>query len=261
MKQQLHAIQAEFIKLNHSKVLWTTFIAFSIVPIMGGIFILFIRDSNAMEMSSSLAYKVKAMNLKANWDSYFITLSQGVGIGGIIIFGFVASYIFGREYSDGTAKDLLSLPTSRTKILNAKFFVFIIWCFGLVLSNLLIASIIGSFLNLPLADAATIIQSLILYLNTTVLTIIIGIPIALFALIGKGYLAPLGFLVLALVFAQIIAAAGYGTYFPWAVPGLYSGAGGEYKELLNTYSYLILFLTGIAGYIATVMYWKKTDQT
>lgn len=261
MKQQFQAIQAEFIKLKHSKVLWSSFIAFSIVPIMGGIFILFIRDSNTMEISSSLAYKVKALDLKANWDSYFNTLSQGIGIGGIIIFGFVASYIFGREYSDGTAKDLLSLPTSRTKILNAKFLVYIIWCFGLVLSNLLIALIIGSFLNLPLADTATIIQSLILYLNTTVLTIIIGIPIALFALIGKGYLAPLGFLVLALVFAQIIAVSGYGTYFPWAVPGLYSGAGGEYKDLLNNYSYLILILTGIAGYITTIMYWKKTDQT
>lgn len=260
MNQQIQAIQAEFIKLKHSKILWATFFAFSIVSIMGGIFILFIRDSSTMKMSGGLADKVKAMNLEANWESYLNILSQGVGIGGIIIFGFIASWIFGREYSDGTAKDLLSLPTSRTKILNAKFLVYIIWCFGLILSNLLIALIIGGFLNLPHEDTDTIMQSLIIYLNTTVLTIIIGIPIALFALIGKGYLTPLGFLVLALVFAQIIAATGYGTYFPWAVPSLYSGAGGEYKDLLNNFSYLILILTGIAGYIATVIYWKTTDQ-
>ncbi len=54
---------------------------------------------------------------------------------------------------------------------------------------------------------------------------------------------------------------GYGTYFPWAIPGLYSGAGGEYKKLLTSLSYAILLLTGLLGYVATVLYWKKADHT
>ena len=52
------------------------------------------------------------MNFSADWNSYFGILTQSIGVGGVLIFGFVASWIFGREYSDGTAKDLLALPTS-----------------------------------------------------------------------------------------------------------------------------------------------------
>jgi ABC-2 type transport system permease protein len=172
----------------------------------------------------------------------------------------VASWIFGREYSDGTAKDLLSLTTSRKKIVNAKFVLFVFWCLLLVLSNLLIAFVLGTLLQLPSMDTNLLTQSLSNYFITTVLTIIVGVPIAFFALWGKGYLAPLGFVALTLVFAQVIAATGYGSYFPWSVSGLYSGAGGEYKMLLDNYSYGILILTGIAGYLATIFYWNKTDQ-
>ena len=167
---------------------------------------------------------------------------------------------FGREYSDGTAKDLLSLPVSRTKILNAKFRVYGIWCFALVICNLLIGLLIGTILQLPLTDVHLVSVHLGNYLVTTVITILIGTPIAFFAIWSKGYLAPLGFVSLTLVFAQIIAATGYGSYFPWSVPGLFSGAGGEYKAQLNFVSYTVLVFISVAGYWVTVKYWKTADQ-
>lgn len=261
MRQQLQAIQAEVIKIKYSKILRATFVAFGLAPLMGAVFILIVRDSDALAKAGALAAKAKAMNFEANWKSYFDILTQAVGVGGVLVFGFVASWLFGREYSDGTAKDLLSLPTSRTKILNAKFILYVFWCLMLVISNVLIALILGIGLQLPAMDTQLVAPTLTTYFITTVLTIIVGTPIALFALYGKGYLAPLGFVALTLVFAQVIAATGYGSYFPWAVPGLYSGAGGEYKNLLNNFSYTILILTGIAGYFATIIYWKLFDQT
>ncbi len=261
MKQQIQALRAEIIKLKHSKIFWTTFIAFGIAPLMGGVFILIIQDGEAMAKAGGFAAKVKAMNFEANWKSYFDILTQAVGVGGVLVFGFVASWIFGREYSDGTAKDLLSLPISRTKILNSKFILYAFWCILLVLSNLLIAILLGIVMQLPAINMSLFSSFLTDYLITTLLTIIIGTPIAFFAIWSKGYLAPLGFVALTLVFAQVIAATGYGTYFPWSVPALYSGVGGEYKILLDNYSYGILVLTSIAGYIATVMYWNYADQT
>lgn len=261
MKQQIRAIQAEVIKIKHSKIILATFVAFGIAPIMGAVFTLILQDSAALEKASGLVAKAKAMNFEANWNSYIEILTQAVGVGGVLVFGFVVSWIFGREYSDGTVKDLLSLPTSRTKILNAKFVLYGFWCVALVLSNLLVAFLLGTILQIPLISTDLLAQSLTDYFITTILTIIVGIPIAFFALIGKGYLAPLGFVALTLVFSQVIAATGYGTYFPWSVPGLYSGAGGEYKNLLDNFSYTILILTGIAGYFATTIYWKVADQT
>lgn len=261
MKQQIHSLQAELIKIKHSKIIWATFIAFALAPITGAVFILIVQDSEALAKAGGLAAKAKAMNFEANWKSYFDILTQAVGVGGVLVFGFVASWIFGREYSDGTAKDLLSLPTSRAKILNAKFILFVLWCFLLVLSNLLVAFVFGTFLQLPPMDTSLLTQALNDYFITTILTIIVGVPISFFALWGKGYLAPLGFVALTLVFAQVIAATGYGSYFPWSVPGLFSGAGGEYKMFLDNYSYGILILTSITGYIATVMYWNYADHT
>lgn len=139
--------------------------------------------------------------------------------------------------------------------------VYVAWCLGLAVSNLVIGLFIGTFLQIPAPDMNLRSTHLNDYFLTTLLTVLVGTPIAFFAIWGEGYLAPLGFVALTLVFAQIIAATGYGYYFPWSIPGLFSGAGGEYKAQLNGMSYAILILTGIAGYLATVAFWKYADQT
>lgn len=259
MKEHFYALQAELIKIRHLRIVWVTFIAFSLAPVMGGLFIIIIRDPEALAKATGLATKVKAMGFEPSWNSYLRVLTQAVGVGGILVFGFVASWIFGREYSDGTAKDILSLPVSRTKILNAKFIVYGIWCVTLVVSNLLIGLLIGAFLQLELLE--NIWSGLGDYFTTTVLTMLAGLPIAFFATWGKGYLAPLGFVSLAVVIGQIVTAMGYGSLFPWAIPALYSGAGGEYKASLNNLSYVILIVISFVGYVATITYWRFADQT
>lgn len=261
MKQQMLAIQAEFIKIRNSKILWVTFIAFSLAPVMGGVFILIIQHPEALAQAGGLTLKARAMHFEGNWESYIALLTQTIGVGGVLVFGFIASWIFGREYADGTAKDLLSLPTSRAKIVHAKFITYLIWCLALAISNLLTGFIIGTFLHLPKIDMEMLPTILSEYFIAAFLTILIGTPIAFFALWGKGYLTPLGFVALTLVFAQIIAATGFGSYFPWSIPGLYSGAAEEYKKLLDIYSYAIVVFTGVAGYYGTILFWKFADQT
>jgi ABC-type transport system involved in multi-copper enzyme maturation permease subunit len=260
MKKLILAIEAEFLKNIKSKVIWITFIAFSLAPIMGGVFMFLLKNPETLAESSGIALKAKAMNLEVNWYTMLSVLTQAVGVGGIILFGFVISWIFGREYSEGTAKDLLALPISRTIQIQAKFFVYICWSIGLVLSNLVIGCLIALLLDLPSSGTDWIPLFLYDYMITTILTILVGFPIALFAIWGRGYLAPLGFVALTLVFSQVIAATGYGSYFPWAIPGLYSGAGGIYKMLLNEISYIIVILTAIAGYFGTVWYWNSADH-
>lgn len=261
MNSQIQALKAEVIKNKYSNIIWATFVSFAIAPIMAGVFMLIMRNPDALAKASALNAKMEAMNVNTNWDAYLSILSQAMGIGGILIFGFIASWIFGREYSDKTVKDLLALPTSRTRIVNAKFVIYILWTMGLAISNLLIGFVIGLLLQLSEMDYNLVLGHLSTYFTTTVLTLSLGTPIAFFAICGRGYLAPLGFVALTLVFAQIIAATGYGYYFPWSVPGLYSGAGGEYKFQLNGISYIILWATSLIGYCSTIAYWKCVDQT
>ena len=261
MSGHIQALKAELIKNKYSTILWVTFIAFALAPVMGGVFMLIMQNPDALAKAGTLNAKAQAMNFKSDWNSYLGILTQAIGVGGILVFGFVASWIFGREYSDGTVKDLLALPTSRTKIMNAKFIVYGAWCLALVISNLIIGLLIGTLLQIYVPQYMDVPSQLANYFITTLLAVLLGTPIAFFAIWGKGYLAPLGFVALTLVIAQIIAATGYGYYFPWSVPGLYSGAGGEYKAQLNFISYTILILSSIAGYVATLLYWKYADHT
>ena len=126
MKQQLQAFIAEVHKNRHSKITWITFIAFFLGPVFGGVFMLLMKNDRYGGLSGVFQAKAALMSFEANWDSFLSLLAQTVGIGGVIIFGFVASWLFGREYSEGTAKDLLSLPMSRTKIVHAKFMYYLI---------------------------------------------------------------------------------------------------------------------------------------
>jgi ABC-type transport system involved in multi-copper enzyme maturation permease subunit len=256
----MNVLLAELMKLKNASIVWVSLIAFALAPIMGAVFLLIMRDPEALANAGSLSLKIEAMGIKPDWNAYLGILTQAIGVGGVLIFGFVASWIFGREYSDGTAKDLLSLPSSRSSILNSKFIIYAIWCIGLCISNLLIGLILGYFLQLPSLNMTEIWNHLAIYFNTSFLTIFIGTPIAFFALKGKGYLTPLGFVALTLVIAQIIAASGFGAFFPWAVPGLYSGISQEYRESLHALSFVIVFFTGLIGYLATIFYWKYSDQ-
>ena len=51
-------------------------------------------------------------------------------------------------------------------------------------------------------------------------------PVALLASAGRGYLPPLGWAILTVFLAQILAAIGWGAWFPWSVPALFSGLAG-----------------------------------
>lgn len=262
MKRQWKAFIAEILKNRHSRITWVTFIAFSLAPLFGGVFMLLMKDNGSEGLSGTFKSKAVLMSFEANWNSYLGLLSQAVGVGGVLIFGFVASWLFGREYSDGTVKDLLSLPISRTKILNAKFIYYTIWCISLVLSNLILGLLIGFILRLPGWDSVMFLNNIQVYSLTTIMIILLNTPIAFFAIYGKGFMTPLGIVAILLVLAQIIGALGFGNYFPWAVPGIYSGSGGaDLKAGLNIFSYLIIVMISIIGYFSTILWWKYSDQT
>ena len=258
MCNQLSAVRAEFLKCKHTKISLISFMAFSLVPVMSGIFMHAMRDPQVMAQDSALNTKAEAMIVSADWNGLFMIITQGMGIGGIVIYGFLVSWIFGREYSDNSIKDLLSLPTSKTGIINAKFTVYVFWAIGLGIVNLLLGATIGVLLRLPGFDANVFSVNIKVYFITMVLTILLGTPIAFFSMLGKGYLAPLVVVVLTVVFSQVIAALGMGEYFPWAVPALYSGVAGDVQ--LNAISYVFLIMVSVAGYCITVLYWKNTDH-
>jgi ABC-2 type transport system permease protein len=98
-------------------------------------------------------------------------------------------------------------------------------------------------------------------LGAAILTIALLPFVALFASIGRGEFPPIGWLVLTVVLAQVAAITGWGDWFPWSVPALFSGASGPRAELLGVHSYVLVILAGLAGLIATFYWWRTADQT
>ncbi|MCC6412566.1 MAG: ABC transporter permease [Saprospiraceae bacterium] len=245
---------------KHYGVVWATFVAFALAPLMATVFLYILDHPDSFNGSSGLRVKAESMGLQANWKAMFAIVSQAVGVGGIMVFGFVSSWLFGREYSDGTMKDLLALPVSRTRIALAKFGVYALWSLLLAGSNLIIGLLLGVMLGLEGSPFALKASDVSLYWETAVLTILADVPIAYFALRGKGYLAPLGFLALTLVLSQIVAAFGFGTYFPWSIPGIYSGSAGTGAAAVTWVSILILVVTALLGGLLSVDWLERTDQ-
>jgi ABC-2 type transport system permease protein len=137
----------------------------------------------------------------------------------------------------------------------------IVWSGILVVIIYLIGLVVGAAINIPNASSQVFLESTKTLVITAVLTITLASPIAFVASAGHGYLAPMGFAVFAVIMAQVIAAAGWGEYFPWSVPALYAGMAGSVYGNLGVLSFVIVLITGLAGMLGTLAWWIYADQT
>lgn len=252
------ATQTEVLKIRKSKMIWTTLAVFTVAPMMAGFFIFVLKNPELAKSSGLIGDKAQIFGV-ADWPSYLGMLAQIIAVGGILVFGFVTSWVFGREYADRTIKDLLTLPSHRMVIIMAKFLAVFLTNFLLSVYIILLGAIIGFFIQLPGWSMEMVLDKGFVLLVTTLLTLALSTPPAFLACYGRGYLAPIGFILFMVVLAQVIAAAGYGSFFPWAVPALFSGMAGTGAELAAG-SFFVVFFTGLIGLAATVSWWLYADQ-
>ena len=225
---------------------------------LGIAFLIFV--SKNPEISQKLGLISAKANLMAyaatDWPAYLGLFGLIIAAGGFLLFILIISWMFGREFTDGTLKDLLAVPVQRSSILLAKFIVVAIWSAVLTMVILIVGLVMGVIIKLPGGSISVISQGSALGVITACLVIAVVMPFALFASVGRGYLLPIGVAILTLMITNLEALAGWGEYFPWAVPGLYA----QGKSSLPPISYGIVFLTGLAGMIATYLWWKFADQ-
>jgi len=226
---------------------------------LGIAFLIFVAKNP--EISQKLGLVSAKANLLAysatNWPTYLGFSGQMIAAGGFFLFILAISWAFGREFADGTLKDMLAVPVQRSSILLAKFIVVIVWSAVLTIVIYVACLVMGAILKLPGGSLQVIFQGSLLVLITACLEIPVVLPFAFFASLGRGYLLPIGMAVLALMMANLVAILGWGEYFPWAVPGLYA----QGKSSLAPLSYWIVIFTGLAGMIATYLWWKYADQS
>lgn len=249
------AIRVETLKARRSRVPLLTQAGFLLLPLAGAFFMLILRDPAYAREAGFISTKAQLTGGSADWPGLLDMLGQGVATAGIVFFGFIAAWLFGREFVDHTAKDLLALPTARSTIVLAKFVVMLSWALLIMSAAVVLGLLLGLLLRLPLGSPAVFSQGLLRIAGAGLLTAVLTTPVALIASAGRGYLQPLAFVVLAIILAQIAVLAGWGDYFPWAVPALFV-QGLQPAPL----SYALVLLTGVAGVLLTAVWWELADQ-
>lgn len=226
---------------------------------LGIAFLIFLAKNP--ELSQKLGLISAKANLATyyttNWPTYLGFSAQIITAGGFFLFTFAISWVFGREFADGTLKDMLAVPISRLTILLAKFIVVAVWSAALAIVILILSLVVGAIINLPQGSFSVILRGSALVAITACLVIAAVLPFALFASVGRGYLLPMGVAILSLIMANLVVVVGWGEYFPWAVPGLYA----QGKSSLTPISYWIVVITGLAGVAGTYLWWKFADQS
>lgn len=253
------AFSAEWLKIRKSKMIWMTLLGFAVATLMCG-FLMFILMDPQFARSSGLMSAKAQLQGSADWPTFFGMLAQVVSIGGIVLFGFVASWVFGREFSDRTAKDLLALPVARTTIVLSKFIAILIWCGMLSLLVIVLGLLVGLLIGLPEWSAGHAAEGVYRVLRAALLTSLLSTPVALAASYGRGYLPPMGIVVLVIFASQMISIVGYGAYFPWSVPAIVSGAAGPDHANVGPVSYVIVAAASLLGFIGTLAWWRYADH-
>jgi len=255
------ALSIEFKKMVKSKIFIGSIIVFLFIGIMIGLLMFVIMHPEYLSRSAILETKSNFIET-VNWASFFNMLLQLILTLGSIAFGIIASWVFGREYADRTIKDLLALPVSRTEIVIAKFAVIILWNIILTLLFYCISLIMGFAIHLPEWSSLLFRANLKFFWGGAFLTLLLITPVAYLASLSRGYILPIVYIVLIMVFTQLVfvSAPSYAGYFPWALPAIFAGITEEMNSTLDFSGYLIYFFLIILGFLTTLFYWNYADQ-
>ncbi len=255
------ALWSEALKMRRSKVPLFTAIGLSMVPLAGGLFMIILKDPEAARSMGLISTKAQIVAGTADWTAFFGLLTQAIAAGGLILFSIITIWVFGREFSDRTVKELLALPTSREIIVTAKFIVIVVWTFAMTAFIFGMGLVVGTLVVIPGWSEELLRTSFINILGAAALTLPLMSFVALLASMGRGYLPPFGWTFFTMALANIAAIMGWGDWFPWAVPSLFSGVAGPQSSQLELHSLIIVILTGIIGLAATFYWWRNADQT
>ena len=251
----------EFLKLRRSKVTWLSLAALSLGPAGIALFMWIVRAPRRAAQLGLVGTNANLSGLTATWSAYSSTLTLIMGIGGMLMLPFIIAYVFGREYADGTAKNLLALPVGRHWFVLAKLGVTAAWWVALVVAVLAEALAIGLALALPGFSTELVLGGARDALLTAGIAYLLAPAVAWITTLGRGYLPPLGFALAMLALGNVFAKTGWAEWFPWSIVPLSIGMVGQSDQALPASSYVVVALTFLAGILATILQLRHADNT
>lgn len=167
-----------------------------------------------------------------DWNGLLAGAVQVTAVAGVLGFGVVLAWMFGREFTDGTITGLFALPVSRSRIAFAKLTVYVSW--AAAVSIALVCGVLSVGLLAGYGPPSSGAWGA--FVRLWVLAIFsagIAIPIAWIATVTRSLLAAVGSTIGLVVAAQVGALAGAGGWMPLAAPALWAMSNGADVTLLQ----------------------------
>jgi ABC-type transport system involved in multi-copper enzyme maturation permease subunit len=249
-------LTTEFMKLRRSNVPWGTLAGLSMAPLGLALFMWILREPGRAASLGLLGAKANLSGLEATGPAYLSTLAIVFGVSGMLLLPFIVAYIFGREYVEATAKNMLALPVARHWFVLAKMVVAAVWWLVLVAVVLAESLLIGLALGLPGFSAAVVASAAGNSLLAAAISLLFVPVIAWITVTGRGYMAPLAFAFAMMALGNVFGKTGWAEWFPWSIVPLMVGLVGT-PQSLPAGSYVVLaatFVVGIAATIGTLQY-------
>ena len=252
-------LASEFMKLRRCKVTWGSFAGLSMGPLGLALFMWILRSPGRAAQLGLLGAKANLSGLDATWPAYASALTLMIGIGGMLLLSFIVAYIFGREYAEETAKNLLALPVARHWIVIAKFVVAAVWWLVLAVAVVAEGLAVGLALGLPGFSAGLASGMVANTMLAAAISFLLVPVVAWITTVGRGYMPSLAFAFAAMALGNIFGKTGWAEWFPWSIIPLMIGAVGKPVSGLPAGSYVVLAATFVAGMAATIAQVRWAD--
>ncbi|MHB8960436.1 MAG: ABC transporter permease [Candidatus Limnocylindrales bacterium] len=255
------ALWTEFVKSRRSRVPWFLGIGLSLIPVVGGMFMLILKNPEQARALGLLGAKAQLAAVSADWPGFLLFLAQGMGAGGLVLFSFLTAWVFGREFSDRTVRCILALPTPRWAIVTAKLLVVFGWCAVLAVWATALGFAVGALIGLPGWSGGLALDTAGRIALAVAAGAVLQTTTAFAAGVGRGYLPALGWVVAMMAVSQILLALGWAAWFPWAVPMLVVATGDPTVDPPTLVSAVVVVVGAVAGLAASIAWWQRADQT
>lgn len=256
-----NVLVTEIVKLRRSKVTWISLAAWTFMVAVAGFFLWMMMNPGMAERIGLIGQKAQFAfgGQSVDWATFLTFIVEMAGIGGLVMASIVVTYLFGREYTEGTAKNMLGLPIPRAAFVVAKMVVSAIWISVLSLWVIAESYLVGTILGLRGLTGPLFLEATGRILAVAFMALCCSTLAAWVAVETRGYFAPLGFTIGTLVLAVVFASTGWGPWLPWSIVGIYSGAAGPVGDL-GWGSYAVLGLTFIVGVALVVRHEVYADN-
>jgi ABC-2 type transport system permease protein len=246
----IRALSAEVAKLKHESLVWWSIATVLVGPVLSNAFA--VAERSAPERTS--------------WHQFFALGPMTMGTWyGILLFGLITSFLFGREFTQGSATAMLTAPTRREYFVVAKFLIAAVWVFVLAVLALVAQAAGATVLGLSGFSWSELWPTVGDVLTVALLIFLTQPVVAFLAVASRGVFAPMIFSAFGFTAGMIGGIAGWGDWLPWAMP---TAVGGTFLSTvgispdaeLSAASWAIAVGVFIIGVVATLVWVNRADS-